>query len=316
MERELEVAEAASVGEWLGPARSHIAPPGTPCANCGAILEGPYCHRCGQLAETFHRSLTHLVAEAVETLLHVDGRMWRTLQRLAFDPGRLTRDYLDGKRAFQIPPMRLFLVVVLVFLFAGGMNQSLRFTGPGVTTPSSRAGPGIQLSPRDAAPRSRQNQSIARPIQSWLLPRVLYASSHRREFTAVLEEWSHRFAIMMLPVSALLLSALFVFQKRFYIYDHMVFSMHSLSFMGLVLTLKTLIGQIPVVGGVGGILLLGMPAHLFVHLRGVYGTSIFGTLWRMVLLFAGALIAISLGFALLVAVGLSAMEVAPTAPVR
>ena len=316
MKRKPRVAEAAPADGGLGPHKSHIAPPGTPCANCGTSLEGPYCHYCGQLAETFHRSLTHLIAETVETLLHVDGRVWRTLQRLAVEPGRLTRDYLDGKRAYQIPPMRLFLVVVLVFLFAGGMNQNLRFTGPGVTAPSSRTGPGINLKPRDTASRSRPDLKVARPIQNWLFPRVIYASTHRREFTDALESWSHQFAIMLLPVSALLLSALFVVPRRFYVYDHLIFSMHSLSFMGLLLTLKLLIAQIPIVGGVGGVLLLVMPAHLFVHMRGVYRTSVIGTLVRMFLLFLGTMVAIGLGFAALVMVGLSAMEVAPIAPVR
>ena len=100
-----------------------VAPPGTPCANCATPLQGPYCHQCGQLAEDFHRSISHLVEETFENLLHLDSRVWRTLPRLVLKPARLTRDYLDGRRAAQIPPMRLFLVVVLLFFFAGSLGK-------------------------------------------------------------------------------------------------------------------------------------------------------------------------------------------------
>ena len=58
--------------------------------------------------------------ETLEGLFELDSRLWRTLPDLALRPARLTRRYLDGHRVAQIPPFRLFLiVVVLVFLAAG-----------------------------------------------------------------------------------------------------------------------------------------------------------------------------------------------------
>src|ERR1700748_2833280 len=108
MDRELEVAAAASAGGWLRWKEHHTLTPGTPCPNCETVLQGPYCYSCGQLAENFERSVWHLVVEGFESFFHFDGRFWRPLPNLAIHPGRLTREYLDGKRAFQIPPLRLF----------------------------------------------------------------------------------------------------------------------------------------------------------------------------------------------------------------
>src|SRR5437660_1034015 len=105
MERELEIAAAVSIGGWLKRRKAHTAPPGTNCSNCEAVLQGPYCHVCGQLAENFHRSLSHLIQEVFESIFEFDGRIWNTLPRLILKPGQLTRDYLDGRRAFQIPPL-------------------------------------------------------------------------------------------------------------------------------------------------------------------------------------------------------------------
>jgi hypothetical protein len=303
VDREIEIAAAASLGGWLKRKPKHIAAVGTPCANCGTALQGPYCHHCGQLAEDFHRSFGHLVEETVENLFHLDGRLWRTLPRLALKPADLTRDYLEGRRAGQIPPLRLFLVVVLLFFFAGGLVEkpaAVAFKPGGASTDN---GVHVRFAPEA---KDFQLNGPAKPLGDWLKPRVLYAAAHQHEFSLILEGWAHRFAILLLPATALMMGLLFVFQRRFFLYDHLVFSMHSLSFMGLLLSVKDILSAIGIPGALAGLLVLGMPAHLFVHLRGVYRIGVFGTLLRMALLFAMTCILLLVGVLLLVAVGLAA----------
>lgn len=300
MAHEVEVAAADAATGWFRWRRKHAQPPGGLCANCGTVLQGPWCHNCGQLGENFHRSIGHLVAEAFEGFFHADGRLWRTLPRLVVEPGRLTRDYLDGKRAPQIPPLRLFLVVVLVFFFAGSATNQVRTVdhGRGVMVPGIvqvRAGPappGLRLAPTSG-------------LGEWLRPRAEAALRNPERFRAALEQWSERAAFMLLPISALLLSLLFVFQRRFYVFDHLIFSMHSLSFLGLLLVVYLLLKN--AIGGAANWVLLAAPVHLFVHMRGVYGTSIPGTLIRMALLFIGSLIGFAALMVGLVMVALSAM---------
>ena len=91
---------------------------GEACANCGAALQGRYCHRCGQSADRHHRSLPHLVWEAIESVFHLDGRLARTLPDLFFRPGRLARDYMEHRVARHVPPFRTFLVALLIFILA------------------------------------------------------------------------------------------------------------------------------------------------------------------------------------------------------
>ena len=45
----------------------------------------------------------------------LDGRLWRSLPMLLFRPGRMTRNYLDGKRARYVPPFRMFLMASVIF---------------------------------------------------------------------------------------------------------------------------------------------------------------------------------------------------------
>ncbi|WP_265587078.1 DUF3667 domain-containing protein [Sphingomicrobium arenosum] len=87
------------------------------CLNCGCALEGEYCHCCGQKAEV-HFTIGGLVHDVVHGVLHLDGKFWRTLPMLVWQPGRLTRDYVEGKRARYISPIAFYLfTVVLMFAF-------------------------------------------------------------------------------------------------------------------------------------------------------------------------------------------------------
>ena len=85
------------------------------CLNCGSRLRGQYCGICGQRARSRLISLWELVSDAFGDLLELDSRLWRTLIPLLRRPGRLTRDYLEGRRARYMPPFRTYLVLSLIF---------------------------------------------------------------------------------------------------------------------------------------------------------------------------------------------------------
>lgn len=86
------------------------------CANCDAPLSGNFCANCGQKAHV-HRSLAHVGEEFIHGITHFDGKAWTTLPLLIFRPGKLTRDYIEGKRARYIAPVPLFLLVVFLMFF-------------------------------------------------------------------------------------------------------------------------------------------------------------------------------------------------------
>ncbi len=119
MAEELEAAAADSLPHLFGGGGHGPTPhPGARCANCSVVLQGRYCHVCGQAAATHKRSILHLGWEAIEGLLHLDGRLLRTLPDLFLHPGRLARDYMEGRIARHVPPFRTFLVALLLFIFA------------------------------------------------------------------------------------------------------------------------------------------------------------------------------------------------------
>lgn len=270
---------------------------GHPCPNCGTLLLGPWCYACGQKGGDHHRSLRHLVLEASEGLTHADGRLWTTWRGLITHPGRLTRDYLNGKRAPQVPPFRLFLIGVVILLLAGpignlGPNKThVRFADPN----TSRV---LRLHITNPA-----LLRIAKPASDWLYTRMGLASKSHQRALAEMEHWAHYAAISMILVAAPLLSIAFARQRKFYFYDHLIFSMHSLAFQAVLLSVALMAGGWLMAAW---LVVLFAPVHLFFHMRGVYGTSAAGTLTRMLFLLVGSALGFVVLLALLVIVGLSA----------
>jgi len=309
---ELEALAADATAGEIGRASKHALPPGTPCKNCDTPLQGAWCHACGQKGEDYHRSIRHLIAEAFEGLTHFDGRFWNTLPRLIIKPGALTRDYLEGKRASQIPPFRLFLVVLLVVFFVGGLGGGSHEEEPAAGAHGEAAAkPDAQVGdvninigePSDIPPEARQKFETKLdqlPLGSYTKEKVKHASQNHEAVMRSMEHWSHRFAILTLPLAALILSGLYAFRRGVYVFDHLIFSMHSLSFQGLLFSAITLLAML---SGAAWWLVLAAPAHLFVHMRGVYGGGKFVTLMRMALLFVASSIAFGFLMLALVIVG-------------
>lgn len=112
------VAAAGGTHPKVRPSRASALRPDTPegvCANCGTTLMGPVCHACGQHADLYKRPVWRLIADSVSDMFALDGRVVRTLVALMAFPGRVTRDYLKGRRGRYIPPFRLYLIASLVF---------------------------------------------------------------------------------------------------------------------------------------------------------------------------------------------------------
>jgi len=96
------------------------------CLNCGTPLQGVHCHNCGQKAHV-HRTLRGFLHDLVHGVLHFEGKFWRTMPLLFWRPGRVMREYIEGKRAKYVSPIALFLFTVFVsfaiFSASGGFGE-------------------------------------------------------------------------------------------------------------------------------------------------------------------------------------------------
>lgn len=111
------------------PPRGFTIPPkrlaGSPaCLNCGTPLAGPFCHYCGQPDKNLLRFFPVLLRELLADFLDFDSRFARTMKPLLFHPGKLTRDYLDGRRFRYTPPLRLYIFSSMSFFLVAAMLAS------------------------------------------------------------------------------------------------------------------------------------------------------------------------------------------------
>ncbi|HWH23212.1 MAG TPA: DUF3667 domain-containing protein [Allosphingosinicella sp.] len=119
-----EAVTAGIAGRTFEPRAGEGAGHGKQCLNCGTALSGEFCHVCGQRARV-HRTLGAWWHDLAHGVLHLDGKIWRTLPLLAWRPGELTRRYIKGERARFISPLALFLFsVFLMFALFSALGAS------------------------------------------------------------------------------------------------------------------------------------------------------------------------------------------------
>jgi hypothetical protein len=155
---------------------------GQSCSNCSTPLQGPYCHLCGQPERTPMRELTTLTNDALDYMLDVDARVWKTLRDLIFRPGRLTVAYLAGQRMSFVRPLRLYLVASALLFLVVGMSTDVPIQIGGVTDQpeavesQAAADAGARLAaataamaaattPEERAQRQREMEQAARELQ-------------------------------------------------------------------------------------------------------------------------------------------------------
>jgi hypothetical protein len=112
----------------------------TECADCGTETVGRFCHNCGNTTHV-HRTLLHLGEELLHGVMHFDSRTWRTLPLLVFRPGRLTREWVLGKRTRYVSPLALFLFTVFIMFMAISY-----FPSPKASAGEQRAVAAVKLS--------------------------------------------------------------------------------------------------------------------------------------------------------------------------
>ena len=268
------------------------------CLNCGCKLKGPYCHCCGQHAHV-HRTLAAWWHDFLHSVLHLDGKFWRTLPMLAWRPGELTRRYAHGERAKFISPLALFLFTVFlmfaVFSFAGpaigdlGMSQSveeglqkerdhlqgLEKRRSATTVPTEAAELDAQIAEhRDdiATLEQLRDEGVTQAIfedselgQSDNSFDAAYqkAKSNPQLLIYKLQANAYKFSWALIPISVPFVWLLFLhrrhYRQRFTVYDHFVFVTYSIAFMSIALVAFVLLNKTVIPNRILGIAFVLVP---------------------------------------------------------
>lgn len=103
----------------------------SPCLNCGHPLRNGYrfCPSCGQSTQK-EENVQSLISHFLNDYFSFDSKIVRSVKPLIVEPGRLTLEYLAGKRIQYIPPFRLFIFLSIIFFlllewFNAGSNTKV-----------------------------------------------------------------------------------------------------------------------------------------------------------------------------------------------
>nr|WP_297783028.1 DUF3667 domain-containing protein [uncultured Allomuricauda sp.] len=99
---------------------------GVECLNCGHPLDisDKYCPNCSQANSTKKLTLKDFFDEFFSSLINYDSKLLKTLSALLLRPGRITKDYVNGKRITYTNPFRFLLsLAFLYFLMFTYNNQ-------------------------------------------------------------------------------------------------------------------------------------------------------------------------------------------------
>ena len=252
--------------KWFGRKRK-VRPPLTHCENCGAALTGPFCAQCGQPAIDYHRSFGSLLADAADAFFNFDARFLQSFGLLLFKPWRLTNEFVEGKRARHVHPLRVYLIASVIFFLVINFlaknahlkndrsprhsKFTLAVSSPTpiplvASTPSSGFSLGMSALPTptatpsladDETPLVHFDEKEAHSgFGGWLEKRArekIGPSGDRGDlFLKTLIQNLAPMVLCCIPLFALVLKILYVFKRRYYI-EHLVFALHTHAFVFL-----------------------------------------------------------------------------------
>lgn len=211
--------DAAAAMSATSPPSAHVDAPDAACPNCGEKSGGRFCPDCGE--ERVARedySLRRFLGEAFNILTSVESNLFRSFATLLTRPGKLTAEYFRGRRKSYLKPLQLFIFCNLIFFFVqsyGGFNS--------LTTPLY-----VHL---NMLPYSQPARVM---VERDLLERRMTHDEYRPRFDAAIGAQAKTLVIVLVPIFALPLLALYWRKGRYYV-QHLVFSTHFFAFFLLFL---------------------------------------------------------------------------------
>jgi len=96
---------------------------GAHCLNCGQDLNGEnYCPNCGQFNNIAKPTFGQLISDALANLFAWDSKFYLSIWPLITKPGKLSLDIVNGKKSSYLPPIRLFVLMVIITLILSSLT--------------------------------------------------------------------------------------------------------------------------------------------------------------------------------------------------
>jgi hypothetical protein len=248
------------------------------CLNCGAPASGKFCPECGQETARELRTVAQFLDGLIAQYAAREGKLWQTLSKLFFVPGALTVEYIAGRRTRYLRPLQLYLIASLIVFGAVqffGLNLGLRLYGnQGVHLLRSARlsadvghGYGLGLTPVQIILDHFDIPSVRRFGAMSLEERFSFLRARRAQYVSP-------FVLFLVPLYALTIGLFYRNRRRRYA-EHLVFGLHSQSFLLFILLIEA---KLPAI--LADALSYWVIAYFTIALKRVYGGTWVETLGR------------------------------------
>lgn len=219
------------------------------CLNCQSELTGEFCSHCGQSVRSRRGPIWQVAKQFADDIFTIDSKVIQSLFVLLVKPGLLSKQFLNGKRASVLPPVRLYLVVSLLFFFI------FQIPSPDVSNRNVYIGEillGKEKADKDL-PRFGlvmfETGEKASFLEKWINDIIKEKKPVMKSTNAQitindmfnnLESVLPNLLILFLPLFAIILKGLYLFRPSLY-FDHLIFLLHFQTWlMGAILIIYAL----------------------------------------------------------------------------
>ncbi|WP_428228497.1 DUF3667 domain-containing protein [Flavobacterium sp.] len=261
------------------------------CLNCRHVVEQKYCPNCGQENTDSRKTFHHLFIHFFEDLTHYENAFWKTIRNLLFKPATLTKEYLSGKRLSYLAPVRLYIFIsfitfLMIALFPSDIGKNINNNENEISSSlinqdkkevkDSYKKTHFDLPPMkeiDSVQKYGKKSEKLSEFQYWLYEKVAHVTEHNTKKEIIekfIESFFHnipKILFIIMPFFAFLLW-LFHSKKKWYYFDHGIFTLHYFSFLLLIFLILFIIDKI--IGAFG----VDSPVAFVSRI-----TNFFGVLW-------------------------------------
>jgi small-conductance mechanosensitive channel len=249
------------------------APETVVCLNCGRPLPGPYRPSCGQRRRDTDPTLREFLHESTTELTQWDGRIPSTLRALFLRPGILTQDFLAGRRARWLQPLRLCLICSLAFFLSKPVGETIsRRSGRQIATITITNPDGS----RTLTPEVLEDIKAGWPARVFGRDRLVRAALDNEHLNREVDAVLPKALFILLPIFAVLTMLAWLRRlPRYPAHLYMALQMHSAWFGALaVLTIvQAFFTSEAIVGLLATVALVYVVAYSLLAARRVFGDS-------------------------------------------
>ncbi|MBJ2124999.1 MULTISPECIES: DUF3667 domain-containing protein [Flavobacterium] len=236
------------------------------CLNCRHVVEQKFCPNCGQENSDSRKTFHHLFIHFFEDLTHYENAFWKTIKNLLFKPSTLTKEYLSGRRLSYLAPVRLYIFISFITFFLIAMfpskvkgdidksekvlSKELAKNTEGLTKKEADKYFHLKsMKEIDSIQKYGKENDKLNASTYWVYEKAVHVTENntkREIIEKFIESFFHnlpKILFIIMPFFAFFLW-LFHNKKKWYYFDHGIFTLHYFSFLLLIFLIMFIVDRL------------------------------------------------------------------------